>query len=338
MRVLDAITARDDWDVVGVAAAHRNEPRLVPFRVPVVHMRLGRRVLYMAWHRLRRPCLAARVGSVDIVHATGGVVPPPGDAALVVTIHDLAFLHRPEHFSRHGVSFMTRGFDLAKAQARVIVVPSESTANDCIAHGVDTSRVCVVPWGVAPAAVGDRDRARVRERFGLPEDFVLWVGTAEPRKNLETLVAAMGRVADVPLILAGPRGWGVELDRLVAGAPGTRHIGEVPDDDLGALYDLATVFVYPSLLEGFGMPVLEAMAQGTAVVTSRATSTEEVAGGAAVVVDPADAHELADAIAALLGDDDRRNAVAAAGPVRTRDLTWTRTAELTVAAYERALE
>jgi glycosyltransferase involved in cell wall biosynthesis len=337
VRTLDAIARRGNWDVVGVAAFHRGPPSaLATPTVPVVHLPLGRRVLYESWHRFRRPSLGRRVGPVDVVHATGGVVPPPGRAALAVTVHDLAFLHRPEHFTRHGVAFMIRSFDLARSTAEVIMVPSQATADDCVAHGVGPDRLVVVPWGVTPAGVTETDRARVRGAHGLPESFVLWVGSAEPRKNLPALVEAVRRVdGDVPLVLAGPPGWGIDLDEIVSPAH-VRHIGEVPAADLPVLFDLASVFALPSLLEGFGMPVLEAMAQGTAVVTSAGTSTEEIVGDDGVVVDPTDIEALAAAIGGLLADDDRRARVAEAGRRRAASMTWEQTAARTEAAYERA--
>ncbi|MEZ5243853.1 MAG: glycosyltransferase family 1 protein [Acidimicrobiales bacterium] len=337
VRTLDAIARRGNWDVVGVAAHHRESPStLATPTIPVVQLPLGRRVLYESWHRFRRPALGRWVGPVDVVHATGGVVPPPGRAALAVTVHDLAFLHRPEHFTRHGVSFMTRSFDLARATAGVIMVPSQVTADDCAAHGVAPDRIVVVPWGVAPAEVTDPDRERVRRTYGLPDTFVLWVGSAEPRKNLPALVEAVRRVdGEVPLVLAGPAGWGIDVEEIVAPTH-VRHIGQVPADDLAVLFDLASVFALPSLLEGFGMPVLEAMAQGTAVVTSAGTSTEEIVGDAGVVVDPTDVDALAAAIGDLLGDDRRRAQVAQAGRRRAESMTWDRTAERTEAAYERA--
>lgn len=337
VRTLDALARRGIWDVVGVAAAHRRAPSpMAAPTVPVVHLPLGRRVLYETWHRFRQPPLGRRVGRVDIVHATGGVIPPSGGVPLVVTIHDLAFLHRPEHFTPHGVAFMTRGFELARRESSMISVPSQVTADDCVTHGVDADRLAVVPWGATPVAVSDADRARVRAIHGLPEEFILWLGTAEPRKNLETLVAAHGALThDVPLVLAGPPGWGVDLDALTV-RPLIRHIGPVAPPDLPVLLDLAMVFVLPSLLEGFGMPVLEAMAQGTAVVTSAGTSTEELVGPAGVVVDPIDAAALADAIDRLLADDERRHEVAEAGRARAATMTWDHAAALTEAVYERA--
>lgn len=254
----------------------------------------------------------------------------------MVTVHDLAFLHRPEHFTPHGVAFMTRGFELARRSADVIAVPSQVTADDCRAHGVDGDRLAVVPWGATPVEVSQADRERVRTAHALPETFVLWVGSAEPRKNLPSLVAAMRDLAgDAPLVLAGSGGWGVDLDAVVA-APHVRHIGEVPAADLPVLFDLATVFALPSLLEGFGMPVLEAMAQGTAVVTSAATSTEELVGPEGVVVDPLDVEALSSAIGMLLSDDEHRGRIAEAGRRRAATMTWDATAARTEAVYDRA--
>ncbi len=340
VRTLDAIAAAGRWDVVGVAARHRGPAsELAVPTVPVAQMWLGRRPLYEAWHRLRSPLIQPRTGPVDIVHATGGVIPPAGGAALVATIHDLAFLHRPEHFTPRGVAFMSRAWHLAKAEARRVIVPSEATAADCEAHGLERDRIDVVAWGVQPSDVDDAARARVRSAHALPNEFVLWVGAAEPRKNLVGLIDAIRRsTTDVPLVLAGAMGWGVDLDQLLSSSNGrVRHIGQVSASDLPVLYDLATVFAYPSLREGFGMPVLEAMAQGAAVVTSSGTSTQEVVGATGVAVDPNDIGALSAAIDALLLDDDERDRLGREARLRAKTMTWADTARRTESAYERAL-
>ncbi|NIR36456.1 MAG: glycosyltransferase family 4 protein, partial [Actinobacteria bacterium] len=140
-------------------------------------------------------------GPVDVVHATGGAIPPAGAAALVVTIHDLAPLHAPDWFTSRGVRLMSRAFDLARAEADMILVPSEATAAECRSRGIGDDRLRVVPWGVTPVAVDDATRAEVRARYDLPSEFALWVGTAEPRKNLDTLVTAAGRMeSSLPLV------------------------------------------------------------------------------------------------------------------------------------------
>jgi glycosyltransferase involved in cell wall biosynthesis len=213
-------------------------------------------------------------GPVDLIHATTLAIPPKS-APLVVTIHDLAFLESPEHFTDRGNRFFNRGLELALRDADVVVCPSEATAADCRTNGFVAERIRVVPWGVATEAATDEDIARVRAHFELDGPFVLWTGTVEPRKNLPGLVEAfLSMDTDMRLVLAGPDGWNEDLAGLVRRAPSRiTPLGFVDRSDLDALYAAAEVFCYPSLAEGFGLPVLEAMAQGTPVVTSRGTST-----------------------------------------------------------------
>jgi len=232
---------------------------------------------------------------------------------------------------------MSRAFELARREAALVIVPSEFTAEDCRAHGIDGSRIRVVPWGVESASVSDDNRVAVKARYRLPDEFLLWVGTAEPRKNLPALVEAHKRSGvDMPLILAGPAGWGPGIDTVIASNDRVRHIGQVAHHDLAPLYDLASIFVYPSLLEGFGMPVLEAMGQGTPVITSRGTATEEVAGDAGVLIDPTDVDELAAVIQELVADPSRRDSLGSAASIRAAEFTWPRTATLTTDVYDEA--
>ena len=172
----------------------------------------------------------------------------------------------------------------------------------------------------------------------LPDEFVLWVGTIEPRKNLRNLVTAMTRVPDVALVIAGPDGWVVDdIDLLAPLGSRAVRVGRVSEADLSALYAAASVFVLPSLAEGFGLPVLEAMAQGTPVVTSAGTATEEVAGGAAVLVDPRDPDAIAAGVRSILDDASLASRLAAAGPRRARERTWKATGEGYAAAFDDVL-
>lgn len=338
-RTLDALAARGDVDLVGLAARHRHPPAdgLGP-SIPVRHAPLPRRVLYDAWHRLRAPSVQRLAGRVDVVHATGGVVPPPGRAALVATVNDLAFLSRPEWFTRRGVRFATRGFQLARAQAAVVIAPSHATAADLRAHGVEPERIRVVPLAAAAVTPGAAEVDAVRARYHLPEVFALWVGTAEPRKNLTGLLRAAERTTTaVPLVLAGPDGWGLDATELAAGAAcKVIRLGFVPQRELPALYAAARVFVYPSLMEGFGLPVLEAMAQGTPVVTSAGTATEEVCADPASVVDPTDVEALAAAMDAVVSDDAEHSRRSDAARVRAAAFNWSATAAGVRSAYEEA--
>ncbi len=335
-----ALVAGGDVDLVGVAARHPAPPpdAFAP-PVPVDHLPLPRLALYEAWHALRRPRVEAATGPVDLVHATAVAV-PGCRAPLVVTVHDLAFLSEPGHVTRHGLRFFRRGTELTRRHARLVLVPSEATARECVDAGIGRDRIRVVPWGVTPQEVDDDRRAAARARHGLGRPYVLFVGTVEPRKNLSRVVEAVAALdrPDVELVLVGPEGWNEDLRALLDRLPGrVRALGFLAPDELAPLYDGAAVVAYPSLREGFGLPVLEAMAQGAPVVTSRGTATEEVAGDAAVLVDPTSVDAIAAGLDQVLRDEAGAVALGRRARERAAGFTWDRTAELTVAAYREAL-
>lgn len=318
-------------DQVGVAARHGEQPTdpYLPC-VPVVHVPLPRLVLYEAWGRMRRPALERTTGPVDLVHATT-VMAPPSAAPLVSTLHDVAFLHEPAHFTRHGARIMARHLELVRDEARLVLCSSRATMADCASYGIEPDRLRHVPLGVDSPPASAAAAAEARARYGLTRPYALFVGTLEPRKNLLGLMVSFERFPhrDLDLVVVGPDGWGDQLGP-VAARVGARLLGFVPEDDKRALLAGADVFCYPSLREGFGLPVLEAMAQGTPVVTSRGTSTEEVAGGAAALVDPLNVEAIAHGIADAL---DRRDVLVAAGYERAATLTWANTARRTLGAY-----
>ena len=336
-----ALQRHTDLDLIGVSARHRHEPEpsWTP-PIPVAPLPLPRLALYESWHRLRRPTVERATGPVDVIHATGMAMPPPS-APIVVTVHDLAFLRDPSQFTRRGVSFFRRSIDLARRDSRLVICPSRATIDECIAHGFDASRLRLVPWGVEPAVVAPERIAAVRARLGIAGRYVLWAGTVEPRKNLPVLLTAFDDIADrdVTLVLAGPEGWNEQidahLDRL-----GRRvlRVGFVDPATLAALQTGAELFVFPSRQEGFGLPVLEAMAQGTAVITSSGTATAEVVGDGGVLVDPDDVVGLRRSIDALLADDAERQRQAHAGLDRaSSEFTWERTALLLRQVYDEAM-
>ncbi len=325
-----ALVAHSDLDLVGVSARHSAPPPAAwAPEIPVEALPLPRLALYESWHWLRWPAVERATGPVDVIHATGMAVPPPS-APLVVTVHDLAFLRTPEQFTRRGVSFFRRALELTRRDATLVMCPSQATLDDCARNGFDQARLRLVPWGVDPRPADASAVAGVRTRFGIRGRYVLWTGTIEPRKNLPTLLTAFERLArpDVDLVLAGPQGWNEDLGAQLARLGARVHsVGFVDPDDLRALYAGADVFCFPSLEEGFGLPVLEAMAQGTAVVTSRGTATAEVAGDAGVLVEPLDVDGLTEALALLLDDAPERERLGAAGRERATDrFSWAHTA------------
>jgi glycosyltransferase involved in cell wall biosynthesis len=305
------------------------------------------RSLYPRWDLLGRPALPASIRAADIVHATNhAAVPPAGDGQrLVVTVHDLAFDRFPALFPRSWRMLYRMGLRAAVRRADAIVAPSRSTAEDVLSRtGVDPRALHVVPLASALPS-GTLDAEEVLARLKIPTPYVLSVGTLEPRKNLVRLVRAYRRVAangyPHALVLVGPLGWHHEplMRELALAGPGEIVMtGSVGDEDLDAVYRAADVFAYPSLYEGFGLPVLEAMARGVPTVASTTSSLPEVAGDAAIGVDPRSVREIAQGIEALLSDVDVAERHASRGRARAERFSWDETARLTLRVYERVLE
>lgn len=289
---------------------------------------------------------AAARERVDALHVQY-FAPLAARMPLVVTVHDLAFLHVPASFPR-GLRLAMRvlvPWSVRRA-ARVVTV-SDYTARDLVRrYGVGPDRLRVIPLGVRPElAAPPPDRVRdVLARHDLAPGYVLSLGRLNARKNLRRLVQAYaaaraGGGVDVPLVLAGRADHGAAsllADLRLDGARTVRWLGLVPEADLAALYAGAGCFVYPSLFEGFGLPVLEAMACGCPVISSDRTSLPEVVGKAGVLVDPEDVQALAAAIGRVLHDPALAATLREGGLARSRELTWERTARLTLAAYEEA--
>ena len=338
LETVRALQQRDDVEVIGVAARHDTLPP-APWTPPVrMHqLPLPRAALYESWHALRWPPVQRATGRVDVIHATTFAIPPKS-APLVVTVHDLAFVHEPKHFTRHGRRFFRRGLALARRHADVVLVPSQSTLNDCVDAGFEPSRLRLVPHGVAVPAVSAEAVAEFVAAFQLPERYVLWCGTLEPRKNVPTLLEAFAVVRrsdpDLGLVLVGPTGWG-DVPVPAHMARGARLLGFLPTDQLHAAYAGARAFCYPSLREGFGLPVLEAMAHGIPVVTSRGTAMAEFVGDGGLLVDPLDANAIAAALETVLGA--RHDEFAAAAAKQATQYSWDDAAALTVEAYRAAV-
>ena len=302
----------------------------------VRHMRAPNPIVQRCWRFTGRPSIRRLTGPVDLVHGTEFVLPPLPGAAGVVTVHDLSF-KRGDAFpgARRLRSLVPWSLD----RARRVLVPSEAVAAELRAeYPLDPARVVVTYEGVherffdaSPLSDG------ALAGLGIRRPFALVVGEVQPRKNLATLLQAWTGVrAALPewiLVVAGPSGWGPSLQPV----PGALLTGWVPDDDLPGLMAAADLFCFPSLYEGFGLPPLEAMAAGTAVLAGRYDAAPELLGDAARLVDQRDPDALGAALEALAGDDAQRAELARRGRARAAEFTWERTAELTMAAYEDAL-
>jgi glycosyltransferase involved in cell wall biosynthesis len=338
---LPAEAAADRGAVRFVVCRHPADRVAAAGLPPAVTRRLAwpGRLATRTWVTLRRPRLpAGLLGTLDLVHATSAAVPPARGRPLVATVHDLGFRHYPDAYPAAGRRYHHRSARIVADEAARVLVPSEATARDLAElYAVDRGRVTIVPLGVQPPAQPDRrGAARLLHDLGVRGPFLLAVGTLEPRKNLPRLLAAFGEVTDeLPdhwLVVVGPVGWGPKLQPTWESVR-VKLAGPVGDATLHALYEKADGLAYPSLYEGFGLPVLEAMAHGTPVLTSDRSSLPEVAGDAALLVDPLDRGAIAKGLHRLVADGDLRERLAAAGPRRAAAFTWRATAAATWATY-----
>jgi glycosyltransferase involved in cell wall biosynthesis len=304
-------------------------------RVPVSSHTRVRRTLA---EQTLLPVAAARE-RIDLMHSLGTTVPLTALMPQVVTIHDVIYKHHPDAHA----GILTRGMQVlvpaAARRARRIIVPSQAVAEDLGTYlGVRRAKVDVVPEGPGTEALGGATpEPELRARLGLPAGpLVLAVSARRPHKNLSRLIEAM-RGADATLVLPGyPTPFDEGLKTEAAGAP-VVFAGWVSDADLEGLYAAATCLVFPSLAEGFGLPVLEAMRRGVPVACSSTTALGEVAGDAALTFDPESVDAIRAAIRTLLSDAARREDLIARGRDRAAQFSWQAAAEGTVASYRRAL-
>jgi glycosyltransferase involved in cell wall biosynthesis len=298
------------------------------------------------WEQCAQPWSLAEF---DLVHALAFVLPLALPRPAVVTVYDLSFIHYPQVLPAARRLYLRLFTALSCRRARRVIAISQSTARD-VEHtlGIAAEKIDVAPGGydsvryhpLPPAEIED-----FRRREGLPERFWLFLGTLEPRKNLTTLLdayAALPPDERLPLILAGARGWDYApiFERIERhGLAGEVHLpGFIPAEALPLWYNSAEVFLYPSVYEGFGLPVLEAMACGTPVIVSDASSLPEIAGQAGMCIPPGDANAWADALRTAYVDSAWRAQAGAQGEEAARRYTWDHTAREIIASYRRALE
>jgi glycosyltransferase involved in cell wall biosynthesis len=316
--------------------------RVLPSRFPTINPRVR-----IPWEQFLAPLLMRRIRA-DLFHGVLNVLPLADTVPGVVTIHDLAFIRFPQTFRAYNRVYLDFATRLSARRAARVLAVSENTRREVIEIlGVPPERVVVTPNAVRahfrppePAAL-----AAFRAAKGLPEQFILYVGTLEPRKNLTTLLEAYAELARshaVPLLIGGGKGWLYDavfqrLDELGLREQ-VRFVGYLEEEELPLWYAAATVFVFPSIYEGFGMPPLEAMACGTPVVTSNSSSLPEVVGDAGLMCPPYDASAFAAALDRVLRDADLRHELRARGLAQAGTFDWRVTAERTLAAYEAAAD
>jgi anaerobic magnesium-protoporphyrin IX monomethyl ester cyclase len=331
----------DELIVVSNRAIDTTSP--LPSRVRVATP--SRRVPRLVWMQTLA-VTALREVDADVVHFTNGMLPVISPVPTVVTIHDMSLRLYPRYHPPRRVILNRPLVDLAARRADAIITPSESAKRDIVRlYNTDPNRVHVVYEAAAPSFTRVRDVAeleRVRRRYGLAERIILYVGTIEPRKNLPTLIdafAARRQSGELShqLVCVGPYGWlsrGIdEQIKRCHVADAIKFTGYVPFDDLPALYSLAEMFVYPSMYEGFGLPVVEAMACGVPVITGRTAALSEIGGGAIVEVERIEPDALGRALVALAGSRGRREELSGRGLERAESFSWDRAARESLEIY-----
>lgn len=309
----------------------------------------GPRPARLAWEQLRAPALASRLG-LDVWHGPHYTMPLRLAVPAVVTIHDLTFFDHPEWHERSKVFYFRRMIRASAARARVLVAVSGYTADRLhevapprgevrvVHHGVDHDRFHPVEDAAADLAL--------LAPHGIAPPYLAFAGTLEPRKDVPTLVAAFARLApsrpDLRLVLAGGDGWGVQAVResIASSGVATRILrpGYLVNEAIPAFFRRAEAVAYPSLVEGFGLPALEALACGAPLVTTAGSAIEEVVGDAALLVPPGDVAALADRLGRILDDPEEAARRRAAGPAHVEKFTWEASVDAHVDAYRLAME
>ncbi|MGH3871821.1 MAG: glycosyltransferase family 4 protein [Pseudonocardiaceae bacterium] len=337
--LLRELAIRPDVDVSVTAFTARGQAALRAAVPPGIRVRGGpvpARVLRQLWQRAGWPPTELLAGHADVLHATNFVLPPSKRARGVVTVHDLAFLDRPDQLARQQRDLP----DLVArsvARAAVVCTPSAAVAQQVARRlGVPAQRIVVTPLGVDRSwLTAAAPTEALRTALGLPRRYLLFVGAAQPRKGLDVLLDAHAARSDLaPLVLAGPAGWGPTP---VARQHRVRTLGYLDDADLRCVVAGATALVLPSRDEGFGLPVLEAMAAGVPVVCSDLPALREITGGLATLVAPEDPVALAAALATV-ADSGCDPAGAAARRAHAARYTWQACAQATTRAYRQALD
>lgn len=329
---------------VSIFAGHegreRNETRL-PVETSLLPAGGALKGLFWEQTTLKR---MARKAQVDVLFNPANVAPVGARVPQVVTIHDLAFLIYPQFFSRSFALYYRNIIPRIAREATAVITVSENTRSDLVEMlGVDPEKITVIRSAASESFARSVPRKRleeVRQRYRLPQRFFLSVSSLEPRKNLKRLIEAYQvlphEITDKNSLVLVGAGNRVFADpdiaaRLQQGGGRVFAPGYIPADDLPAVYRLATALVFPSLYEGFGLPVLEAMAAATPVITSNLSSLPEVAGNAAVLIDPESIEELAAAMELLATDSGTRNLLVERGKKRAAGFNWSRTAAETLA-------
>ena len=354
-RYVDGLIAalhRADADLA-VACQRSDEERYAALapgsRVVVGPPAIAHRTARQAWEQTGLPFVAKQVGA-RVIHAPYYTTPLRSDVPVVVTVHDVTYFTEPEMHDPVKATYVKSATRTAVRRAARLIVPSKATRDELVRLlNADPTRIDVAYHGVDHDIFHRPSEDEVRgvsDRLGLHgHPYIGFLGALEPRKNVPNLIRGWARAVagrdDAPaLVLAGGGGWDDEVDAALAGVPAQLRVlrpGYLRWSSLPGFFGGALVVALPSRGEGFGLPVLEAMSCGACVLTTHRSSLPEVGGDAVAYTEPA-ADDIGAALGALIGDDDRRRALAEAAAARAAEFTWTASAEAHLASYQRAIE
>lgn len=354
--------SRNAWELFDAVRARQDDITLIPCSTQCEwsqqerdehrtqhgyrHLRWGRKALALLWSTVGRPKIEKWLPQADVVHSVELSYSTATDKPWVVTIHDLGPLTHPEYFTGSHPWLLRKAIQhVVKNSARVIAVSYETAeALEHVAGPAIRDRVVVIPEGVHERFFQPVSAECLEDLSGLPPPgtpYLLWTGSVNPRKNLRNVISAFERAArSMPhhLVLAGGLGWSSrESIEWIERSPVRNRIhrpGYVTEAQLQALYQGATGFLYISLMEGFGLPILEAMASGCPVVTSNRSSMPEIAGEAAIFVDPSNPDHIAEGIAQVARQGMERDTLIMRGKKRAQEYHWSRSAEAVVNVYK----
>lgn len=355
IHLVDQFAAIDDRNkyILFYNAMKSIKPYILEFeniRFKNVVTRIPNKVLEFCWDKISFPRIEVLTGELDVFHATHFIAPPVAKAKTVLTIHDLAFLKFPKLFTSAQGQQFSRLCKQSCHKSNTIISISASTKIDLVnLLAIPPEKITNIPLAsreIFRPITKTEDSIDMAARYSLFDNYILFVGTIEPRKNPMRLIQAYAQLPDYirndfHLVLAGGRGWlcdGVYTEPQRLGLPegSVKFLDYVPDEDLVYLMNGASVFVYPSLYEGFGLPPLEAMACGVPVISSNISSIPEVVGDAGILVDPYSVEELSNAIQRVLEDSTLAKELGQKGLERSRQFSWERTARETLKVYEMA--
>jgi glycosyltransferase involved in cell wall biosynthesis len=296
----------------------------------------------MYWNTIRAPKIETVIGSFDIFHGAEPMLPPTANAK-IATLHDLSYKRFPQFFQANVLRW-DRFVQRSLIEADIIIVPSQNTRKDAIElFRIPAEKIVVVYIPISgqfssQKSVNDEN---VRRRYGLSDEFVFFSGTMEPRKNIPFIIRGFEKFqknhSGIQLVLAGKKGWlSEEIFKAMERSPSgksIKYLDFVSEEDLCSLYRSAICFVYPSLYEGFGLPVLEAMASGTPVITSKTSSLGEIAGDASLLIEPTRIDEFLNALETICGNSNLRNELVAKGLERVKQFSHKNAADTIMGIY-----